>query len=114
MSDARLSPVFAALLLAFSTATLAAPPALEDPTRPSYLREPVERTRPSAPSWRVESILVSSGRRLAVINDRVVGVDDHVNGARVLEILPYEVTIEYRGERRRLALVPVRVKRPAD
>lgn len=113
MSESRTSLALAAALFAL-TATVAAAPALEDPTRPSYLRQRTSDAGPAKPAWRVESILVSPGRRLAVINDRVVGVNDHVNGARVVEILPYEVTIEYQGALRRLALVPVRVKRPAD
>lgn len=89
---------------------------LGDPTRPSYLPEAPARSAsaPAAPSWRVESIIVSSGRRLAVINGRVVGVNDRVNAARVVEILPYEVRLEYQGEIRRIALVPIRVKRPAN
>ncbi|HEX7047114.1 MAG TPA: hypothetical protein VF275_06055 [Gammaproteobacteria bacterium] len=89
---------------------------LGDPTRPSYLPDaPAKKaSAPAAPSWHVESIIVSPGRRLAVINGRVVGVNDRINAARVVEILPYEVRLEYQGEIRRISLVPTRVKRPAN
>ncbi|HEX6929660.1 MAG TPA: hypothetical protein VF267_10440 [Gammaproteobacteria bacterium] len=88
---------------------------LGDPTRPSYLRaESRNDTASREPSWHVESIIVSATRRLAVINGRVVGVDDRIAGARVTEILPYEVRLEYKGEIRRVSLVPTRVKSPAN
>jgi hypothetical protein len=88
---------------------------LGDPTRPSYL-PPATQGSPKehAPAWRVESIIVSAGRRLAVVNGRVVGVNDQVAGARILEILPYEVRLEYQGEIRHISLVPTRVKRPVN
>lgn len=86
---------------------------LVDPTRPSYIGATQQQTGPRAPSWQVESIIVSPTRRLAVINGRVVGVGDRVNGAKVTEILPYEVRLEYQGEVRRVSLVATRVKNPA-
>ena len=86
---------------------------LRDPTRPSYLPAETASRTASAPSWRLESIIVSANRRLAVINGRVVGVNDRINAARIVEILPYEVHLEYKGEIRRISLVPTRVKHPA-
>lgn len=87
-----------------------------DPTRPSYLRPetaaPADAVR--TPSWRLESIIVSPGRRIAVINGRAVGLNEWIGGARVVEILPYEVGLEYRGEIRRIVLVPTRIKRPSN
>ena len=114
MCDSHLSRMLALVLLIGGGTAMAAEPALDDPTRPSHVRQPSAERAVPAPSWRVESILVSSGRRLAVINGRVVAENDRVGGARVVEILPYEVTIEYRGEMRRVALVPISVKRPTE
>ncbi len=113
MSDAF---AYRALTCAFILAALpAAAGELADPTRPGYLPPATApATGVRAPSWRVESIIVSPGRRLAVINGRVVAVNDRVGGARVVEITPYEVRLEYQGETRRAALVPARVKHPAN
>ncbi|HEX7029427.1 MAG TPA: hypothetical protein VF254_02435 [Gammaproteobacteria bacterium] len=113
MSDGKCLWIGVALWLATAGAVAGE---LGDPTRPSYLAgAPVKKaSAPAAPSWRVESIIVSSGRRLAVVNGRVVGVNDRVDAARVVEILPYEVRLEYKGEIRRISLVPTRVKRPAN
>lgn len=111
MSDLRYLAIVAAIALAAPVMA----DDLGDPTQPTRVvahaspATPVER----APSWRLESIIVSPGRRLAVINDRVVGVSDRVGGATVIEILPYEVRLEYRGEIRRIALLPAQIKRPA-
>lgn len=99
----------AALLL--STGVAAAE--LVDPTRPSHVRAPSENKTVRAPAWHVESIIVSPTRRLAVVNGRLVGVGDRVGGAKVTEILPYEVQLEYQGEARRVSLVATRVKNPA-
>lgn len=117
MSERRkFLPVFAAATLLLIGAAAHAAEQLVDPTRPSHLPPPASTVgaTPRAPSWRVESIIVSPGRRLAVINGRVVGVNDRVSGAKVLEILPYEVRLEYQGEIRAIALVATRIKRPVD
>lgn len=108
-------PVTALAVLLLAGAAAAGEPELRDPTRPSYL--PAENTKTPAtraPAWEVESIIVSAGRRLAVVNGRVVGVNDRVGGARILEITPYEVRLEYQGEIRHISLVPTRVKRTAN
>jgi len=86
---------------------------LGDPMRPSHVAPESSGTESRGPSWVVESIIVSPARRLATINGRVVGIDDWVGGARVTEILPYEVRLEYKGEVRHISLIPIRVKRPA-
>jgi len=102
-----------ALWLALGAAPALAGEALDDPTRPSHLPAPAVAGTTATPGWRVDSIIVSPARRLAVINGRSVGVGERVGGARVLEILPYEVRLEYNGEVRHISLVPTRVKRPA-
>lgn len=112
MSDSRTLRL--CVLFALLAGAHAAAGELEDPTRPSYLPAESAEAVVRAPAWRVESIIVSPGRRLAVINGRVVGVNDRIDAARVVEILPYEVRLEYQGEIRHVSLVPTRVKRPAN
>lgn len=113
MSDSSAMRTLACVMLLAIAGAAAAGDELRDPTRPSYLPSETASRTASAPSWRLESIIVSANRRLAVINGRVVGVNDRVNAARVVEILPYEVHLEYEGEIRRISLVPTRVKHPA-
>ena len=114
MSERTQRTLLALAMLASSNAMAAEPAAeLGDPTRPSYV---VENKAPNAPrkaAWEVESIIVSPGRRVAVINGRTVSVDDWIGGARVREILPYEVRLEHKGEIRTITLIPTRVKNPA-
>lgn len=86
---------------------------LVDPTRPSHARAQTQTRVARAPAWRVETIIVSPTRRLALINGRMVGIGDRVSGAKVIEILPYEVQLEYQGETRRISLVATQVKNPA-
>lgn len=114
MSDkpASATILLAVTLLLGGTTPLAAGE-IGDPTRPSHIRNESRNVETRAPSWVVESIIVSPERKLATINGRVVGINEWVGGARVVEILPYEVRLEYKGESRRISLIPIRVKKPA-
>lgn len=84
-----------------------------DPTQPSQIAREHRSAEAPERSWVVESIIVSPDRKLATINGRAVGINDWVGGARVTEILPYEVRLEYKGESRIISLIPIRVKSPA-
>lgn len=106
-------PVLAGLLALLLPSVAIAAEALGDPTRPSYLSEKTPKQAARDPSWQVDSIIVSPGRRLAVVNGRTVAVNDRVNGALILEILPYEVRLEYKGRIHNITLIPNRVKSPA-
>jgi hypothetical protein len=53
----------------------------------------------------VASILYSTGRRLAVIDGRIVRPNERVGGATVVDILPKAVVLEFAdGDRRTVAL----------
>jgi hypothetical protein len=53
----------------------------------------------------VASILYSTGRRLAVIDGRIVRLNEHVGDATVIDIQPKAVVLEFAdGERRTVAL----------
>ncbi|MDX1517867.1 MAG: hypothetical protein R3288_13565 [Woeseiaceae bacterium] len=86
--------------------TLLAPAAspadvLPDPTRPDTLRAthaaPVAR-------YRINAIIVSDDRRIAIVNGRRAGVGDYVDGARITSIEPRAVVLDVGGESRTLQL----------
>jgi hypothetical protein len=102
---------------------VAQPPALPDvhlDRMPQWVRDPfedmnddepalVEAAPPPPPVVEadpvVASILYSTGRRLAVIDGRVVRPNDRVGTATVIEIMPKAVVFEFAaGERRTVEL----------
>lgn len=72
----------------------------------------VDPTRPDgggvyAPTGPVlESTMVSAGRKLAIIDGRVVGVGGRVGSATVTDIGPYQVILTHAGHETHLRLVP--------
>ncbi len=85
-----------------------------DPMRPSYLSTSSSTSVNRAPSWRVESIVVSPDRRIAVINGQSLAVGDRIQGARVMAIDAYAVTLDIDGKRRQLTLTDARIKTQAE
>ncbi len=78
---------------------------LPDPTRPPGAAELAAwRGQPGAQdaTWRLESVLVSPQRRVAVINGRRVTEGDTVDGARIGAIEATHALIEVEGQTRRL------------
>lgn len=82
------------LLFVLGTGTAQAAAELADPTLPLDRRG---QSRPEV-QLHLNSVLIASGRRLAVINGRQVSENDHVAGARVQRILPNRVIV-YRDGR---------------
>lgn len=87
--------------------------AMEDPTRPptakaatSYVS--VKKTK--GPRWILHSTLVSSDRRSAVINDRVVVQGDRINGATVVSIQPSAVRLREKGREVTLMMLNKNIK----
>ncbi len=71
---------------------------LPDPMRPQTWAVDNGRTAAKpAQTLVLQSTIVSSGRRLAVINGQTVGVGAMVAGARVKTVEPYEVWVERGG-----------------
>jgi hypothetical protein len=52
---------------------------------------------PSNPTWWVNEILFSGGRRIAIVNNIAVAIGDHVNGAKVVDIKPERVVLKYKN-----------------
>lgn len=97
------------LLLMLPVATVA----LEDPTRPpDYRPRTAVVSTPDEPvmQWNLTSILIATDRRLAVINGRPLALGGSIGEARVVSIEVGLVTLDAKGERVRLRLVPTTKK----
>ncbi|MGH8739596.1 MAG: MSHA biogenesis protein MshK [Burkholderiales bacterium] len=66
---------------------------LADPTRPPSFSGEVSRSA-AAPASRLQSVLISPGRKLAVIDGRTVALGERVGDATVYAIAPNEVTLQ--------------------
>lgn len=91
------------VLLVF--ALLSAPPvavALQDPTRP--LQMPDRPQASQAGGLRLESVLISEQRRLAVINGQTLRENDSIGAGRVVRILPGVVEIRQEDKILRLEM----------
>lgn len=101
----KLHATMAACLLLVGAAAAAA--ATPDPTRPPTAAE-IRAWRAGndggGTTWRLESVLISDNRRVAVINGETVGVGDRVNGARVTAISAGSVSLEDNGKAVELTL----------
>ena len=70
-----------------------------DPMRPDTL----QGVAVSAPArYRVNSIIVSDERRIAIVNGRRVGVGDSIGGATVVSISKAEVIVDVDGSEQSL------------
>jgi MSHA biogenesis protein MshK len=75
---------------------------LRDPTRPlSYQSTAVASEKKS---WRLDSVLISSKRKLAVINGQGVKENGWIRGAQVTQIQAGKVIIVVKGEERVLTI----------
>lgn len=68
-----------------------------DPLKPPGTVEQTATPAFNADAWKLMSTLVAEGRRVAIINERLVGVGDWVGGARVLAIESGQARLDYRG-----------------
>jgi MSHA biogenesis protein MshK len=91
-------------------AALAQP--LADPTRPPA-QGPAELRQTEPAFSRLQSVLISAGRSVAVIDGRAVRLGERVGDATLVSIEPSEVTLQRGAARERLTLLPSGVeKRP--
>jgi hypothetical protein len=110
-SVARDAPVAREAAPVAAPRVLTAPPAPIAPVarnaapvaRANELVEPAERVRSA--SFSVTSILWSPGRQLAVVDGRILGLGDMVDGARIVEIQEDAVFTRDRAGRLRRALL---------
>jgi MSHA biogenesis protein MshK len=69
---------------------------VRDPMRPPFIGGG-DVQRILGERWVVTGILISPGRRLAMINDRLIGVGEKVDGARVKTIRGNGVELDVNG-----------------
>ena len=113
--DARLNRLRA--LAAIAVLAMIAPAraqGLVDPTRPpnAPTDSPQQDAGPAAGSA-LQSVLISPGRRLAIINGTTVAVGGMVGDAKVVKITETEVVLDRGGETEVLKLFPGIDKQPA-
>jgi MSHA biogenesis protein MshK len=102
----RLISLAAASVLA--GAALAQP--LADPTRPPT-QGPAELRQAEPRSTRLQSVLVSPGRSVAVIDGRAVRIGERVGDAILVSIEPSEVILQRGAALERLTLLPGTVEK---
>jgi hypothetical protein len=95
--------IFMALGLGLA-AEQAAAQALVDPTRPSDVAEIDAPTVSRGPL--LQSVLISTERRYAVIDGQQVGLGARIGAARIVRITESEVTLEGASGRTTLKLFP--------
>jgi MSHA biogenesis protein MshK len=78
--------------------------ALRDPTRPPDFSAAAPEVEATVSA--LQSVLISPGRRVAVISGRTVAVGDQVGNAKVISIREGEVVLREGGETRTLKLFP--------
>jgi MSHA biogenesis protein MshK len=98
------------LVLALATASGAFAQVLSDPTRPPSFSPATENPRNEAS--RLQSVLISPGRKLAVIDGRTVKLGERVGDARVVAIAPAQVILQRGAEYQTLKLHPGVEKKP--
>lgn len=76
---------------------------MRDPTKPVVVTV-TQTSKGKAIPFNLQSILIGRMRRLAMINDKLVGVGSTVNGARVLAIDKNHVVLLYAGRKKTLYL----------
>ena len=59
---------------------------IEDPLRPPNYSKSSVLPMNKDKTWSVNEILVSEGRRIAIVNNKMVNIGDVVNGAKVIYI----------------------------
>jgi hypothetical protein len=85
---------------------------LADPTRPPA-QGPAQLRQAEPARQRLQSVLISAGRSIAVIDGRPVALGGRVGGATLVSIEPSEVTLQRGAARERLTLLPSAIeKRP--
>jgi len=85
---------------------------LPDPMQPPQVEAAsTAKERKPHPSWRLQSILVSPARRVAIINGHRLTTGERVGGARLVSIHPDHVILNYQGRNLELRLPLVNLKK---
>lgn len=96
MPESLKNLVVIALLLTLASAVALADAPLRDPTRPYTA---VEQKVAASPRFVVNAIIVSSERRVAVVNGQRVAVGGSIDNATVIAIEKDQLVLETSGKR---------------
>jgi hypothetical protein len=109
------APASILALLALACVGARANEALPDPMRPPTTHaDAVRRLSIEQPQqFAVRAIKIAAGQRKALVNERLVGVGDRIGEARVVEINPGVVVIDYLSQRLQVPLLAAPVRRVA-
>lgn len=85
---------------------------LQDPTiPPGFVGTSTDSAvQDQVPAWKVDSILISKDRRMAVINGQTVRRGDVVDSAKVIGISATAVTLRNNAETFTVKLLPAQIK----
>lgn len=98
--------IFLGLLVLLGTTPVQAQLELPDPTRPAnFLVQVNSAELPLADDFKLNSVLISSQRQVAIINEKSVEVGDLVNGATVRKIAKNWVELDKQGRHFSLSLI---------
>ncbi len=86
---------------------------LTDPTRPPVKKAvvPILKEKSFQHVWDLESTLVSSERKVAVINGKLLTIGDYIDGARVISIRKNRVVVKASHKEVTLLMLPDIVKK---
>lgn len=87
---------------------------INDPMRPSGVQHklPPASEQVSAPSYRLDSILIATDRRLSVINGKQLAEGEYIDKFKVVRIEATRVTLRSGSRSQILTLLPISVKSP--
>jgi MSHA biogenesis protein MshK len=99
------------IVLGLLAASSAFAQGLSDPTRPPSAAPSIQQNTTEEVS-RLQSVLISPGRKLAVIDGRTVALGERVGDATVVAIAPAQVILQRGGSYQTLKLHPGIEKKP--
>lgn len=108
--NARAFPAIAAVAATLAMAAAQAQ-ALTDPTRPPNANAAASGEQ-AVPGTQLQSVLISPGRRLAIINGTMVPLGGMLGEAKVVKITETEVVLQKGSETEVLKLFPGIEKQP--
>jgi len=83
---------------------------LPDPTRHQQIQKKVVKKIVHQPLI-LQSTLIHEERRYAIINGKSLQIGERINGATLLTITPFEITLERHGQRQVLRLMTTGIVR---
>jgi hypothetical protein len=97
--NSKLFTLFAFTLLVLPLSTKAE--VLPDPTRPAAFQTAtvIQDLPAELIDWKVSAIRISASDRSAIVNGRIVRTGETIGPARILEILPTQVVLDYDNRR---------------